>query len=156
MELPGAIPIPNPKKIINPPEKNSLYFRRWNFLPLILKKFLIFSQKEAFLIFSQKKEFIIFPGTEPCNSVQALKIKELHSGKICYTSGNKNTEKNYLKVKQSFLKSKLFFCFGKRNPPPPPPPSSPNQKKNYISGNGTYISGKVYSDTFRTLVHSKP
>ena len=114
----------------------------------------IFSKGSFSYIFSKERIYYISRNGTLQFSVQALKIKELHSGKICYTSGNKNTEKNYLKVKQSFLKSKLllFFCFGKRNPPPP----SPNQKKNYISGNGTYISGKVYSDTFRTPVHSKP
>ena len=101
----------------------------------------IFSKGSFSYIFSKERIYYISRNGTLQFSVQALKIKELHSGKICYTSGNKNTEKNYLKVKQSFLKSKLFFCF---------------QKKNYISGNGTYISGKVYSDTFRTLVHSKP
>ena len=116
----------------------------------------IFSKGSFSYIFSKERIYYISRNGTLQFSVQALKIKELHSGKICYTSGNKNTEKNYLKVKQSFLKSKLFFCFGKRNHPPSPPSSSPNQKKNYISGNGTYISGKVYSDTFRTLVHSKP
>ena len=43
----------------NPPPKNSLYFRKWNFLALILKKILIFSQKKTFLVVSQKKAFLI-------------------------------------------------------------------------------------------------
>ena len=54
---------PKPKKQKNPPQKNSLYFWKSNFLALIFlqkKAFLIFSQKKAFLIFSQKKTFLIF------------------------------------------------------------------------------------------------
>ena len=88
----------------------------------------IFSKGSFSYIFSKERIYYISRNGTLQFSVQALKIKELHSGKICYTSGNKNTEKNYLKVKQSFLKSKLFFCFGKRNHPPPPPPP-PTKKK---------------------------
>ena len=58
---------PPPKKTKkSPPEKNSLYFRKWNFLALILKKILIFSRKITFFVFSEKKAFLIFPETEPC------------------------------------------------------------------------------------------
>ena len=60
----------------NPFEKNSLYFRKWNFLALILKKLLYFRpQPSKFfpkktrsekVIFSQKKAFLIFPEMKPC------------------------------------------------------------------------------------------
>ena len=62
--------------------KKFLYFWKWNFLALILKKilifsekqaFLIFSEKKAFLIFSQKKAFLIFLEMEPCTFQPKLK-----------------------------------------------------------------------------------
>ena len=68
------------------PKKNSLYFRKWNFLALILKNPYILS-KESFSYISEN-------GTLKF-SAQALKIKELHPGKIYYTSRNKDPEKNY-------------------------------------------------------------
>ena len=64
----------------------------------------IFSKGSFSYIFSKERIYYISRNGTLQFSVQALKIKELHSGKICYTSGNKNTEKNYLKVKQSFQK----------------------------------------------------
>ena len=50
-------PKPQKTKKIDP-EKNSLYLWEWNFLALILKKFL--------KTFSQKKAFLIFPEIKPC------------------------------------------------------------------------------------------
>ena len=96
----------NPKKLKKKtPEKNSLYFQKWNFLTQILKKFLYFLKIKLFLyspktklflyfqkwnflvlilkkfpIFSQKKVFLIFPKTLHFSD-QALKIKELHHGR---------------------------------------------------------------------------
>ena len=86
---------PNPKNIFkNPTKKNSLYFRKWNFLALILKKILIFSQKKAFLIISQKKVFPVSQNGTLHFSVQGLQNKKICPEKIVYTSGNKNHEKN--------------------------------------------------------------
>ena len=69
------------KKKKNPPEKNSLYFPKWNFLALILKKFFIFSKESFSYIFSNKTlRFLL----------QARKIKEIHPGKMSYASGNKS------------------------------------------------------------------
>ena len=49
-------------------KKKSFYFRNWNFLALMFKKILIFSQKDAFLIFSKIKKFLIFPETKLSSS----------------------------------------------------------------------------------------
>ena len=52
---PSALPSPSPqilkKKKIHPQKakRNSLFFRKWNFLALMLKKFLYFLKKELFL-----------------------------------------------------------------------------------------------------------
>ena len=37
MQLPSALPIPSPKNKKIHPQKNSLCFKKWNFLALILK-----------------------------------------------------------------------------------------------------------------------
>ena len=43
MQLPGALLCPSSKKKLKiQPEKNSLYFKKWNFLALILKNFTFF------------------------------------------------------------------------------------------------------------------
>ena len=99
------------------PQKNFLYFGKWNFLPLILKnlskrksrngnpiKFLIFRNiyfltfpertfwqkyRKKIIIFSEKKAFLILSETKSCPfSVQASKLKEIHRRKIYYTSRN--------------------------------------------------------------------
>ena len=49
-------------------KKKSFYFRNWNFLALMFKKIIIFSQKDAFLIFSKIKKFLIFPETKLSSS----------------------------------------------------------------------------------------
>ena len=79
---------PKNKKI--QPEKNSLYFRKWNFLPLISKKNLIFSQKEAFLIFREMKKFFIFPGME-LSSSNIKKILIFSQEKYFLTFSQKKT-----------------------------------------------------------------
>ena len=94
----GAIPFPNTK--------------RSKFSETELSS----SNIKKIIIFSQKKDFLIFPRNGTMHfSAQALKIKELHLGKIYYPSGNED--------------------------PPHPTP----QKKPYISGNAiskkaSYIS----------------
>ena len=48
----GALPFPKPKKTKKkPPEKNSLYFRKRNFLAQILKSSYIFPKRKLFLFF---------------------------------------------------------------------------------------------------------
>ena len=83
------------------PKKNSLYFRKWNFLALVLNK--------KILICSQKKVFLIFPEMNP-----ALFTPR----KISYTSGNGNPEKaSFIFSKESFYyilgngNHKNFFIF---------------------------------------------
>ena len=96
----------------------------------------IFSKGSFSYIFSKERIYYISRNGTLQFSVQALKIKELHSGKICYTSGNKNTEKNYLKVKQSFLKS------GNGTPPPPLLPQP--KKKLYFRKWNLYIRKGIF------------
>ena len=86
------------------PEKNSLYFRRWNFLALVLKKFYISGNeplhfmvstlklfpKKISHIFSEKKtalkKFLMLSYTSENGSLhfsaQARKIKEINPEKI--------------------------------------------------------------------------
>ena len=76
------------------PKKNSLYFRKWNFLALVLNK--------KILICSQKKVFLIFPEMNP-----ALFTPR----KISYTSGNGNPEKaSFIFSKESF-----YYILGNGN-----------------------------------------
>ena len=107
---------PKNKKI--QPEKNSLYFRKWNFLPLISKKNLIFSQKEAFLIFREMKKFFI-----------ALILKRF----LYFLKRN---------IFLHFLKRKLFLYFRKWNSALFNPSSKNKNIRpkeiSYTSGNGSH------------------
>ena len=95
MRLPGSLLIPNPKK---PTQKNSLYFRKWNFLVLVLKKIPhIFSKENLYYI--SENGTLQFSG-------QALKIKELHSRKIYYTSEMETLKKLIFSQKSQYL---IFF-----------------------------------------------
>ena len=60
-----------------PWKKNSLHFRKCNFLS------------------HSPKKFLIFPKMEPCTSPppEAQKLKEIYPGKVSCTSGNGNPEK---------------------------------------------------------------
>ena len=67
-------------------EKNSLYFRKWNFLTLIFKKFLYFLKRKLFNIFSKesfsciftKESFSYIYGNRTLHfSSRARKIKEI-------------------------------------------------------------------------------
>ena len=61
----GAIPIPNPKKLIKSTRNKFLIYPGMKRFSSNSKKMLIFSQKKAFLLFSQKKTFLIFPEMKP-------------------------------------------------------------------------------------------
>ena len=100
----------------NPLEKNSLYFWKWKFLALILKKLLYFRpQPSKFfhkktrsekIIFSQKKAFLIFPEMKPCTfNPKPGKLKKSTPGKFLTLP-----EKNFL----YFPKGKLFLYFRKQ------------------------------------------
>ena len=70
-----AVLFPNPKKVKKPPAQKFLIFSERNFLPLVLKKFPIFFQKNGIYYIPQN-------GTLPFFA-QALKIKELSTlGKL--------------------------------------------------------------------------
>ena len=73
------------------PEKNSLYFQKWNFLALLLKKFLHFLKRKLFL-YSQKWNPALFSPSS--------KNKKIYPKKTSYI----------------FLKRKLFLCFRKLRP----------------------------------------
>ena len=94
MELPRALFSPsskNKKKSI--PKKNSLYFRKWNFLALILTKFLYFLKRRLFLyiqngaseknsyVFLKRNLFLYFRKRKPRR--RSFKYK-----KTFYISGN--------------------------------------------------------------------
>ena len=49
-----------PKNYKKTPEKNSLYFWKWNFLAQILKKFLYFLKRKLFLYSPKRKLFLYF------------------------------------------------------------------------------------------------
>ena len=129
---------PKPKKTIkrNHPKKilkffkflKKFHFWKWNFLAQVLKRFLYFLKRKLFLYFSKRKLFlysrernflalvkkkeIIFyisrNGTLHF-SAQALKLKEIHSGKIYCTSGNGNPLKILIFQQTETLKKLLIF-----------------------------------------------
>ena len=65
------------------PEKNSLYFRKWNFLALILKKIVYFLKRKPFLYFQKWNTAHFTPSS---------KNKRNAPDKISYISGNGNLE----------------------------------------------------------------
>ena len=56
-------PKPKKNKKINH-EKNSLYFRKWNFLALIFKKFLYFFKRKLFLYFRKWNPALFTPSSK--------------------------------------------------------------------------------------------
>ena len=98
--LPGTLPSPIPpslpqKKKIHP-EKNSLFFRRWNFLSLTLKTCSYFLKRKLFLYFLKWKlnETLHF-------SPKAQKIKKIHLRKFLLLQEMKTLE--MLSPKKAFL-----------------------------------------------------
>ena len=103
------------------PEKDSLYFRKWNFLALILKKFRKRKPRKFFLYFLKRKLFLYFWKWKPWKNppyisgsetflyfrkhkllksyifvngtFRAGKIKKAHSEKMPYISGNRTFKK---------------------------------------------------------------
>ena len=98
------LPLKKRKKKITPPpppsQKKIPYISRNYFLALILKKFFMFSQKEAFLILSQKKDFLISPKISPCIFQPSPKNK-------------RNLRKKNLLYFRKQKPSKYFLCFRK-------------------------------------------
>ena len=94
-----------------------------------VKKILIFSQRKAFLILPyifSKEKISCISGNETLHfSAQDRKITKIHHDKISYTSGNENSEQNFL----YFPKRKLFLCFRKREPR-----NGYSKKVSYVSG----------------------
>ena len=99
------------KKKINP-EKNSLYIRKWNFLALIIKKFLYFLKIKLFSYFHKRKLFLYFWKWNPALFSPGSKNKKIHPRENFLYFRKGKPRKNYL----HFLKRKLLLCFGKREP----------------------------------------
>ena len=107
--------------------KNSLYFRKWNFLALILKNFLYFLERKLFLYFLKIDFPYIFLNETLHFSHQAQEIKEIHPRRMFYTSGNGNPEKIYYifpKEQLSYISGNgkpefFFFVLGKASPEKP-------------------------------------
>ena len=85
------------------PEKNSLYLRKWNFLALILKKFLYFLKRKLFIYFWKWNPAFFSPSS---------KNKKIHPENISHTSGNGNLEKTY----HIFSKENFSYISGNGNP----------------------------------------
>ena len=105
-------------------EKNSLYFRKCNFLALILKFFLYF------LIFQETetlKKLLIFPETELFNPSSKNEKNPPRENFLSFRKPKARKNFSY------FLKRKLFLYFGKLKP-----------RKNFIfqETEFSYISGK--------------
>ena len=108
-----AIFKPQPPKNQNKihPEKNSLYFRKWNFLALILKKFLHFLKIKLLLYFLKKKFFLYFRKRNPALFSPSSRKKKSTQRKFLILQ-EKKIPKNFL----CFLKRKFFLYSGKRKP----------------------------------------
>ena len=117
------------------PEKNSLYFMKWNFLAVILKNFR--NRKP-------RKKFLIFDETETLKRILVFWEMELFSPpreNFLYFR-KRNPRKNFLYL----LKRKLFLYFRKRKTRKK---SLHFRKQNFLIFQDTglpYISRKVYSE----------
>ena len=112
MQLPGTFFKHKLKKYKSPTKKVLiffLYFRKRNFLGLILKNFLYFPtfqetetlKKIPYILGNQNPKKLIFQEKELLNP--SSKNKKIHPEKIVYI----------------FLKESSFLYFGNQNPPPP-------------------------------------
>ena len=94
----------NPKKIH--PQKNSLYFQKWNLLALILKKLLHFVKRKLLLHFLKRKFFLYFlifqEATSPPPPLAKIFILE-----------ETETLKSFLKCRQMYPQKKIW-CIVKR------------------------------------------
>ena len=86
-------PLPPKKKTA---QKNFLYFRKWNFLALILKKILYFLKRKLFIYFLKRKLFMYFWKWNLAIFSPSLKNKRIHPRKqktdFSYILGNWNFE----------------------------------------------------------------
>ena len=102
MELTRALFSPsskNKKKSI--PKKKFLYFRKWNFLALILTKFLYFRKRRLFLYVQKWNPALFSPG---------LKIKKSTPRKTSYTQ---KTFRGFRKKFLCFSQEKAVLIFPK-------------------------------------------
>ena len=121
-----AIFKPQPPKNQNKihPEKNSLYFRKWNFLALILKKFLHFLKIKLLLYFLKKKFFLYFRKRNPALFSPSSRKKNPPRENFLYFRKRKSQ-----KISCAFSKESFSYIPGNGNP----------EKIPYISGNGTFL-----------------
>ena len=100
------------------PERNSLYFRRWNFLALVLKKFRKQKPRKKFLLFQETEtleKFFIFRETEPFSSPpkKFLYFRKRKPLKNLYTSGNRTflyfRKRNFLMFRETYIQNPSIF-----------------------------------------------
>ena len=85
------------------PEKNSLYFQKWNFLAQIFKNFLLFPKRKVFLYFWKRNPAIFSPS--PKNK------RTPPQENLLYFRKPKTPQKNFM----CFLKRKFSYISGKGN-----------------------------------------
>ena len=86
-------PVQTQKTKKNQPEKKFLYFQKWNFLALILKKFLYSLKRKLFQYFLKRKLFLYFRKWNPAIFNPSSENKKIHPEKMSYTLGNRNRDK---------------------------------------------------------------
>ena len=130
------------------PEKNFLYFKKWNFLAIILKKYYIFS-KERFSYICRNGPLYF--------SSQAQKIRKIWSQEISHTPGKRSFPalilKHFLYFRKQkpqknffyFLKRMLFLYFRKWKP----------QKGAFISGETSKAPKTKIVDIFTRKSYEK-
>ena len=108
----GALSFPSSKKTKNiHPEKNFLYFRKRNFLVLILKKFFCFLKRNLLLHFLKRKLFLCFWKRNPVTFITSPKNKRiLPQENLLYFRKRKLWNANFEKISYIFYK-KAFLMF---------------------------------------------
>ena len=118
---------PSTKNKKNPARKNSLYFRKWNFVALILKKTFIFFKRKLFLYFLKWNPVRFSSGSK--------NKKTFRSEKISYALQKK------WDLLILILKNFLYFR---------------KQKSFYISGNRTFLYfGKCIFRTMHNIFRTR-
>ena len=121
----------------NASKKSSYIFRKWNFLALILRKFLIFQETETpygtFLYFRKwkPKKTSYISGS----NLTRKKKKKIQPKKISNTSGNGSPEK----ISYIFSIESFSYISENRNPEKIPCISFQETELSYISGSKTFL-----------------
>ena len=98
---------PSSKNKKNPARKNSLYFRKWTFVALILKKTFIFFKRKLFLYFLKWNPVLFSPGSKNKKTFRPEKILML-----CKKMGLSDSN---IKEFLIFQETEIFLYFRKQN-----------------------------------------